>query len=101
MFSATLPKETRDICRKFMNKPHEILVDEENRLVLEGLQQYYVDLQENEKNKRLSEVLDMLEFKQVIIFVKSVSRCKALTKLLNEINFPSISIHGDLKEKKR
>lgn len=101
MFSATLPKEIRELCRKFMNKPFEVLVDDENKLTLEGLQQYYVLLKENEKNKKLNEILDMLQFNQVIIFVKSIQRCKELNKLLNECNFPSIAIHGDLQKEDR
>lgn len=101
MFSATLPKEIREVCRKFMNKPFEVLVDDENKLTLEGLQQYYVNLKENEKNKKLNEILDMLQFNQVIIFVKNISRCRELNKLLNECNFPSIAIHGDLDQEDR
>jgi ATP-dependent RNA helicase UAP56/SUB2 len=101
MFSATLPKEIREVCRKFMNKPFEVLVDNENKLTLDGLQQYYVNLKENEKNKKLNEILDMLQFNQVIIFVKSISRCRELNKLLNECNFPSIAIHGDLEQEDR
>jgi ATP-dependent RNA helicase UAP56/SUB2 len=101
MFSATLPKEIREVCRKFMNKPFEVLVDDENKLTLDGLQQYYVNLKENEKNKKLNEILDMLQFNQVIIFVKSISRCRELNKLLNECNFPSIAIHGDLEQEDR
>ncbi len=101
MFSATLPKEIREVCRRFMNKPFEVLVDDENKLTLEGLQQYYVNLKENEKNKKLNDILDMLQFNQVIIFVKSISRCRELNKLLNECNFPSIAIHGDLEQEER
>ena len=76
MFSATLPKDIREVCRKFMKNPFEVLVDNENKLTLEGLQQYYVDIKENEKNKKLNDILDMLEFNQVIIFVKSINRCR-------------------------
>ncbi len=101
MFSATLPKEIREVCRKFMYKPFEVLVDDENKLCLDGLQQYYVNLKENEKNKKLNEILDMLQFNQVIIFVKNISRCGELNVLLNECNFPSIAIHGDLKQDER
>jgi len=101
MFSATLPKEIREVCRKFMNKPFEVLVDDENKLTLEGLQQYWVLLKEQEKNKKLNEILDLLQFNQVIIFVKNISRCKELNKLLNECNFPSIAIHGDLEQADR
>ena len=35
MFSATLPNETKDICKKFMRKPVEIIVIEENKEHLE------------------------------------------------------------------
>ena len=84
-----------------MNKPFEVLVDDENKLTLEGLQLYYVNLKENEKNKKLNDILDMLQFNQVIIFVKSISRCRELNKLLNECNFPSIAIHGDLEQEER
>jgi len=101
MFSATLPKDIREVCRKFMNKPFEVLVDDENKLTLEGLQQYYVTLKENEKNKKLNDILDILQFNQVIIFVKNIMRCRELNKLLNECNFPSIAIHGDLEQADR
>jgi len=43
----------------------------------------------------------MLQFNQVIIFVKNISRCRELNKLLNECNFPSIAIHGDLLQSER
>lgn len=102
MFSATLPKDIRDVCRKFMkNNPFEVLVDDENKLTLEGLQQYFVELKETEKNKKLNDILDMLEFNQVIIFVKNINRCRELDKLLREYNFPSIAIHGDLEQEER
>ena len=101
MFSATLPKDIRELCRKFMKNPFEVLVDNENKLTLEGLQQYFVDLKESEKNKKLNDILDMLEFNQVIIFVKNINRCRELDKLLREYNFPSICIHGDLEHEDR
>lgn len=101
MFSATLPKEIREVCRKFMKKPFEIFVDDENKLTLNGLQQYYVKLKENEKNRKLNDILDMLQFNQVIIFVKNIVRCIELNKLLNECNFPSIAIHGNLDQEER
>jgi ATP-dependent RNA helicase UAP56/SUB2 len=79
----------------------EIFVDDDTKLTLHGLQQYYIRLDENEKNKKLNDILDMLQFNQVIIFVKSISRCEQLNILLNECNFPSIAIHGDLRQEDR
>merc|ERR1719461_2677829 len=101
MFSATMNTEMRTVCKKFMQDPHEIRVDEESKLTLHGLLQYYVKLSEKEKNRKLNDCLDALEFNQVVIFVKSVQRAIALDKLLVECNFPSIAIHSGLSQEDR
>ncbi|TFL06573.1 P-loop containing nucleoside triphosphate hydrolase protein [Pterulicium gracile] len=101
MFSATLAKEIRVTCKKFMANPLEIFVDDETKLTLHGLQQHYVQLEEVGKNRKLNELLDSLEFNQVVIFVKSVARAIELDKLLVSCNFPSISIHSALQQEER
>ncbi|CAJ0936857.1 unnamed protein product [Ranitomeya imitator] len=79
----------------------EIFVDDETKLTLHGLQQYYVKLKDNEKNRKLFDLLDLLEFNQVVIFVKSVQRCIALAQLLVEQNFPAIAIHRGMGQEER
>ncbi|KAK8250971.1 ATP-dependent RNA helicase SUB2 [Phyllosticta capitalensis] len=101
MFSATLAKETRPICRKFMRNALEIFVDDESKLTLHGLQQYYIKLSEAEKNRKLNDLLDTLEFNQVIIFVKSTLRATELDRLLRECNFPSIAVHSGVSQEER
>ena len=71
----------------------EIYVDDETTLTLHGLRQHYVKLADNEKNRKLFDLLDVLEYNQVVIFVKSASRCKALCQLLCDQNFPAIAIY--------
>ncbi|XP_057371132.1 ATP-dependent RNA helicase WM6 [Daphnia carinata] len=101
MFSATLSKEIRPVCKKFMQDPMEVYVDDESKLTLHGLQQHYVKLKDNEKNRKLFELLDVLEFNQVVIFVKSIQRCMALCQLLGEQNFPAIAIHRSMTQEER
>ena len=101
MFSATLSQDVRPICKKFMQNPLEIYVDDETKLTLHGLQQYYIKLEEQEKNRKLNELLDQLEFNQVIIFVKSTLRANELNRLLNECNFPSIAVHSGVSQEER
>jgi len=101
MFSATMAKEIRPIARKFTQNPTEIYVDDESKLTLHGLQQYYTRLTEAQKNRKLNDYLDALEFNQVVIFVNGVRRCKELNKLLQECNFPSMCMHGGLKQEER
>ena len=101
MFSATMSPETRVLCKKFMQDPHEIRVDDDSKLTLHGLLQYYHKLTEKEKNRKLNELLDALEFNQVVVFVRTVPRAVALDKLLVECNFPSIAIHSGLTQEER
>ena len=83
------------------------------------MQQHYIKLEENAKNRKLNDLLDQLEFNQVryaelhvscyilsphlqvVIFVKSLTRANELDKLLREYNFPSICIHSGLAQDER
>ncbi len=101
MFSATMTKEVKEICRKFMRNPFEIFIDNQSKLTLHGLKQYYIKIQEEEKIKKLIDLLDSLHFNQVIVFVKSVERAQMLDTILRKDNFPSIAIHRNLEQDER
>ena len=66
MYSATMPKDVRETAKKFMQNPVEIYVDSDAKLTLHGLQQYYVKTPDSSKNRKLNDLLDALEFNQVI-----------------------------------
>ena len=53
----------------------EVYVDDEAKLTLHGLQQHYVKLKDSEKNRKLFELLDVLEFNQVFLVSFSVGIC--------------------------
>ena len=101
MFTATLPEETKTVCKKFMRKPEEIIVKEENKEHLEKLQQFYVKLNEDQKNKKLFDILDSVQFNQVIIFVNNIPRCETLSDILNKNFFFFFAIHADLPQEER
>ena len=101
MFTATLPEDTKVVCKKFMRKPVEIIVKEENKEHLEKLQQFYVKLKEEEKNKKLFDILDSVQFNQVIIFVNNIARCETLSDILDKNKFPAVAIHADLPQEER
>jgi len=101
MFSATLSKELKGVCSKFMRSPLEIVVEDQKSLVVSTLNQYAVELKEEEKTRKLLELLDELEFNQVMIFVSSQARAEALDTLLKEQAFPSVSMWGKLDQVER
>lgn len=43
----------------------EVIIDDQSRLTLDGIQQHYAKLSENEKNRKLTMLLDALQFNQV------------------------------------
>ncbi len=67
-------------------------------LIMKGLRQHYVKLREDKKIPKLIDLLNKLEFDQVVIFVDSVSRCTVLCKFLNEQNFSAVAIHHGMPQ---
>lgn len=51
----------------------EVFVDDETKLTLHGLQQYYCKLKDSEKNRKLFDLLDVLEFNQVGLLLSKKS----------------------------
>lgn len=100
MFSATLPVDLRDECKKLMHNPLEIYADDQV-LTLDGLQQFYVEVSEQEKIRVLFELMDNISFNQICIFVKTVDRAQYLDRLMVLCNFPSICIHSQLAQGER
>lgn len=102
--------QTRYVCnatqpvtsvRSRVMQPAEIFVDSDSKLTLHGLHQYYVELEPKQKNRKLTDLLDTIDFNQVVIFVSEVQRARELDRLLKECNFPSTSITGALQQQER
>lgn len=101
MFSATFPEKTKQICKKFMKDPFELFIDSDSKLVLHGLKQYYVKLTDDQKTKKLIQLLDDLDFNQVIIFNKHVRYAEKLNEIVQKENFPSVVCTSKMSTEKR
>lgn len=101
MFSATLSDDMRTFCKLFLESPLEVIIGDDTKLTLHGLQQYYVDLQEKEKNRKLYDILTTVEFNQAIIFVKTIQRCIALHEILDALNLSVTNIHSSMTQEMR
>ncbi|KAG5521171.1 hypothetical protein RHGRI_033654 [Rhododendron griersonianum] len=89
------------LCDIRLFQPIEIYVDDEAKLTLHGLVQHYVKLSELEKDRKLNDLLDALDFNKVLIFVKSVNRAVQLNNLLVECKFPSMCVHSAMSQEER
>lgn len=101
MYSATMDDETKNVCRLYMKQPFELFIDSDSKLTLYGLKQYYVKLEDSQKIQKLVELLDNIEFNQVIIFVSHTKYAQKLQDVITNEGFPSIASHGDMKQDQR
>jgi superfamily II DNA/RNA helicase len=101
LYSATLPDDLMSLTNKFMNNPVQILVEAE-KLSLEGIKQYYVDVtREQWKFDTLIDLYKSLKISQSIIFVNTIEKCIYLYDRLTENNHTVSMIHGQLTPNER
>jgi len=96
LFSATMPPECLKLSQQFMRNPVEILVEKEN-LNVKALAQFFIDV-EQEKNKyaTILDLYDCVSVSKVIIFCNRKSTIDFLADRMNEDDFTTSCIHGDL-----
>ena len=101
LFSATMPDSIENLVKKFMKNPKKILVKAE-QLTLEGIEQYYVAL-ENDKDKysALKDLYEVYSVSQCIIYCNSVNRVQHLYNCMIEDNFAVSQIHSNMNKNER
>lgn len=101
LFSATMPPELKLLTGKFMRKPEEILVKNDN-LTLQGIAQYYIRLEDDhQKYLTIKDLFSQLTIAQAIIYCNSTKRVDDLEAAMLEDNFPVKKIHGKMEERER
>ncbi|RZC77176.1 hypothetical protein C5167_001344 [Papaver somniferum] len=101
VFSATMPPEALEITRKFMNKPVRILV-KRDELTLEGIKQYYVDVEKDEwKLETLCDLYETLAITQSVIFVNTRRKVEWLSDQMKSRDHTVSATHGDMDQNQR
>ncbi|MGN1401921.1 MAG: DEAD/DEAH box helicase [Bacillus sp. (in: firmicutes)] len=100
LFSATMPAPIRKIAERFMENPHHVKV-KAKEMTVDRIQQYYVELKENEKFDALTRLLDIQTPELAIVFGRTKRRVDELSTALNLRGYTAEGIHGDLSQAKR
>lgn len=58
MFSGTMPEDAKKVARNFLNNPKEIIIHDNEKIVLNGLKQFYRVIPEKKKIGELFKFLD-------------------------------------------
>lgn len=101
LFSATLPPDVLELTKKFMQDPIRILV-KKDQLTLEGIRQYYIDLDREEwKLETLLDLYKTVTLAQTIIYVNTRNKCEWLERKLHDKGYSVSATHGSMTSEQR
>ncbi|PKR77526.1 DEAD/DEAH box helicase [Halalkalibacillus sediminis] len=100
LFSATMPKRIQKLAEKFMKEP-ELIQVKSKELTVDNIEQYYVELKENQKFDVLCRMLDIESPDLAIIFGRTKKRVDELSEGLSKRGYFAEGIHGDIPQNKR
>jgi len=100
LFSATLPPFIKNVSKKYMIDPKNVKIEAKS-LTVENINQMVYYVKRESKKDLLLRLLDLYEFKSVMIFTNTKSMVDELVLYLQSYNFKADGLHGDLKQKSR
>ncbi|MFC2947789.1 DEAD/DEAH box helicase [Virgibacillus sediminis] len=100
LFSATMPKEIRDIATNLMKEPKEIKV-KAKEMTVENIDQYFIEIPEKFKFDTLNNHLDINSPELAIVFARTKKRVDEVAEGLQTRGYRAEGIHGDLTQGKR
>ncbi|ERJ12831.1 DEAD/DEAH box helicase [Haloplasma contractile] len=100
LFSATMPKAIQDIANKYQKKPKLIQIERKS-LTVDNIKQEYFELNNNQKFDLLVRLLDHNHYQSAIVFCNTKREVDELVVRLQEHNYMTEALHGDLKQQQR
>ena len=100
LFSATMPREIRDIATNLMKTPTVIKV-KATEMTVKNIDQYFIEVPERSKFDTLTNHLDIHEPTLAIVFSRTKRRVDEIAEGLTARGFRAEGIHGDLTQGKR
>lgn len=100
LFSATMPKEVKNIAEKFLQDPQIVKIKTKTETNISITQKY---LQISGKNKlpALKRILEATITDGIIVFVRTKNDTVAISEQLQNYNYKSSALNGDIAQKER
>jgi ATP-dependent RNA helicase DeaD len=100
LFSATMPKEVRNIAKNYMSDPVEITVGDKNTGNI-NIEHQYVVIQERDKYNALKRILDYNPEIFGLIFCRTRIDTQRVAESLMKDGYNADALHGDLNQAQR
>ncbi|XP_031421507.1 probable ATP-dependent RNA helicase DDX23 [Clupea harengus] len=100
MFTATMPAAVERLARSYLRRPAVVYIGSAGK-PHERVEQKVLLMSENEKRKRLLEVLSRGFEPPIIIFVNQKKGCDVLAKSLEKMGYNACTLHGGKGQEQR
>ncbi|AHF14145.1 DEAD/DEAH box helicase [Niabella soli] len=100
LFSATMPKEIRQVSKRYMENPFEITVGKANSVNVNIAHQYY-QTQHINRYETLKRIIDFNPGLYGIIFTRTKADAQHITEQLIREGYDIEALHGDLTQAQR
>jgi ATP-dependent RNA helicase DeaD len=100
LFSATMPKQIRNLSQKYLNDPVEISIERKTRTA-DNITQRYLICSYPQKVDALTRILEVENFEGMIVFVRTKNETETLAEKLRARGFSATAINGDIVQAQR
>ena len=100
LFSATMPKEVREISKNYMVSPHEVTMGERNQ-GNENIDHQYIVIDERSKYLALKRIVDYTPDIFGVIFCRTKIDTQKIAEHLIKDGYNADALHGDLSQMQR
>ncbi len=101
LFSATMPKEIKQIVKDYMSVDAIKIEVNKNALVNENISHHYINTKIKDKVSVIIELLNARQKERGVIFCRTKAGTKKLTKQLQDEGFVVDALEGDMQQRDR
>ena len=101
LISATIPEEMSELIKFIMKKDYISILVKDDELTLDGIKQFYVNIDEKFKIEALMDILHNVSISQCVIYCNKKHKADEIKYMLHEKSFKADVLHSDLMPKDR
>jgi len=100
LFSATMPKQIKNLTKKYLQDPAEITIKDKTTTA-PTIRQRFVQVRNNEKLDTLTRIMEVEDFGAMLIFVRTKNATLEVAERLKARGYAAEALNGDIPQNQR
>ena len=101
LISATIPQDMESLFEVILKPDFISILIKDDQITLDGIDQYYIDLDEQYKMDAIIDIYQFINVGQGIIYCNKKTKADQLKDVLQQRDFSVSVLHGDMMQKER